>query len=217
MGFVRKVYGILSAQLLLTAVIAAPISTMDNAWLGQHSWLLFASVAMTLATVIVMACCQDVARRFPGNYICLVVFTAFEGVLVGFVSARYTWQSVVLAASVTFLVFAAMTAYAWRTKHDFTGLGPYLFGALAGLFCFGLVISIMSLFGAGITWPLMFYDAIGVIIFTFYIVYDTQLVIGGSHKVQFSVDDYVFASLHLYLDIINLFLHLLSLFGNREQ
>jgi len=58
----------------------------------------------------------------------------------------------------------------------------------------------------------------GVLLFTFYIVFDTQLLIGeyGGHKVQFGIDDYVFAALNLYLDIINLFLHILSLFGERR-
>lgn len=45
---------------------------------------------------------------------------------------------------------------------------------------------------------------------------DTQLIIGGKHaKFQFSVDDYVFAALNLYLDIINLFLFILQIINNR--
>lgn len=40
-------------------------------------------------------------------------------------------------------------------------------------------------------------------VFAFYIVYDTQLMLGswGGHKVEFSVDDYVFAAINLYLDL----------------
>jgi len=39
---------------------------------------------------------------------------------------------------------------------------------------------------------------------------------GGKHqKVQFGVDDYVFAALNIYLDIINLFISLLQLMGSR--
>ncbi len=36
-------------------------------------------------------------------------------------------------------------------------------------------------------------------------------------KVQISPDDYVFAALNLYLDIVNLFLYLLRLFGDRRD
>ena len=63
----------------------------------------------------------------------------------------------------------------------------------------------------------MIYCAIGVLIFSMYVVYDTQLIIGGKHKkFQFSVDDYIFAALALYLDIINLFLYILALLGNNR-
>jgi len=52
------------------------------------------------------------------------------------------------------------------------------------------------------------YCGCGALLFSFYIVYDTQKMLGsyGGHKVQFSVDDYCFAALNLYLDVINLFL-----------
>ena len=46
-----------------------------------------------------------------------------------------------------------------------------------------------------------------------YIVYDTQLMIGGKHKYSLDPEEYVFAALNLYLDIINLFLYLLSIIG----
>jgi len=218
MGFVRKVYSILAAQLLLTCVVAAPITTMETRWLQTHSWLLYASAAVTLITICAISCCRGVAQRFPTNYILLFLFTGFEGVMVGFFSAAYTWQSVVLAAGVTCAIFLVMTLYAWKTKTDFTGFGPYLFAALVVLLVFGLVLSLLSMFGANISWLIMLYDACGVLLFTFYIVFDTQLLIGewGGHKVQFGIDDYVFAALNLYLDIINLFLHILSLFGERR-
>tara|TARA_B100001057_G_C22014384_1_gene631056 strand:- start:15 stop:164 length:150 start_codon:yes stop_codon:yes gene_type:complete len=39
-------------------------------------------------------------------------------------------------------------------------------------------------------------------------------IIGGKHKkYTYSLDDYVFAALSLYLDIINLFLYILSIVG----
>eukprot|EP00438_Fugacium_kawagutii_P011117 Skav203188 [mRNA] locus=scaffold39:361567:361815:+ [translate_table: standard] len=55
-------------------------------------------------------------------------------------------------------------------------------------------------------------------VFAFYIVFDTQLMLGswGGHKLQFDIDDYAFAALNLYLDIINLFLYILEIVGTRE-
>ena len=59
----------------------------------------------------------------------------------------------------------------------------------------------------------------GVLIFSLYIVYDTQTIVGGEHKnFQFDMDDYVLAALVIYLDIINLFILLLQLLqGGRRD
>ncbi|KAG2465125.1 PEX1 factor, partial [Polypterus senegalus] len=47
----------------------------------------------------------------------------------------------------------------------------------------------------------------------FYLVLDTQLMLGGKHKYSISPEEYIFAALNLYLDIINLFLFLLRIIG----
>ena len=57
------------------------------------------------------------------------------------------------------------------------------------------------------------YGAAGALVFMVYIVYDTQLMIGGKHKYSLDPEEYVFAALNLYLDIINLFLYFLSIIG----
>lgn len=218
LGFVRKVYGILTVQLLLTVAVAAPIASFEQKLIRDHQWLLWTSLAVTLITICAMSCCQSLARSFPTNYILLFIFTAFEGVLVGFVCAEYSWKSVVLALSVTAVIFLGMTAFAFCTKTDFTGCGPFLFVALLSLTSMGFCMLILRACGVHVEMMMLVYDAIGVLIFSFYIVFDTQLILGcyGGHANEFSLDDYVFAALNLYLDIINLFLHLLSLFGNRS-
>jgi len=217
LGFVRKVYGILSAQLILTVAIAAPVSQAET-FVRDNQWLLWTSLAVTLITICAMSCCDSLARSFPTNYILLFTFTAFEGVLVGFVSSIYTWQSVVLALGITAGIFLGMTAFAFCTKTDFTGCGPYLYGALLFLVVFGFTLLILRACGVNVEWLMIAKDALGVLLFTFYIVFDTQLILGsyGGHKNEFGLDDYVFAALNLYLDIINLFLHLLALFGERR-
>ena len=57
------------------------------------------------------------------------------------------------------------------------------------------------------------YGSAGALIFSLYIVYDTQLMMGGKHKYSLSPEEYVFASLNLYLDIINLFMYILMIIG----
>ena len=57
----------------------------------------------------------------------------------------------------------------------------------------------------------------GAFIFSLYIIYDTQVMLGGNHKYSLSPEEYIFAALNLYLDIINLFMYLLSIFGGSRK
>lgn len=212
-GFIRKVYGILTVQLLLTGVIAYPITLMDHAWIIANRSLVQACMMISLVLVLgVSCCCSEIARKVPYNYLFLFVVTVCEAVIVGFVSAQYTAQSVVIAAFLTSFIFLGLTIFAMTTQTDFTGMGGYL--AAAGFGLFGIMI--VTMFFPGVMMQKVI-GGLGAILFSFYIVYDTQLICGGKHKKHsFGVDDYVFAALNIYLDIINLFLYILSLFGERR-
>ena len=61
------------------------------------------------------------------------------------------------------------------------------------------------------------YGSAGALIFSLYIVYDTQLMMGGKHKYSLDPEEYIFASLNLYLDIINLFLFILRIVGSSNN
>merc|ERR1712187_469684 len=120
-----------------------------------------------------------------------------------------------MAMGATCCVFFTLTAFAVCTDIDFTGMGAYLMVAVMSLMAFGFMMMLFSMItGSPVDGSVRtLYAAAGVVIFSMYIVYDTQLIVGGSHKkFSFSVDDYVFAALNIYLDIINLFLFLLELF-----
>lgn len=53
----------------------------------------------------------------------------------------------------------------------------------------------------------MIYGGLGAIVFAGYVIYDTDNLIK-----RYSYDEYIWASVSLYLDIINLFLSLLNIF-----
>ncbi|CAK9091211.1 Protein lifeguard 2 (Fas apoptotic inhibitory molecule 2) (Neural membrane protein 35) (Transmembrane BAX inhibitor motif-containing protein 2) [Durusdinium trenchii] len=224
-GFVQKVYGILTMQLALTVLIATEIVLLAGAsgdvaaWITRHEWLLWVSVFGTFSVMCCMLCCRDLMRRFPTNYIFLFTFTAFEAILIGLVSTMFTPQSLLLAAGVTTLIFLALTVYAMQANTDFTGSAPYLFAGFLALFIFGLILGLLPLMGVPISISTAIYDCLGVLLFSFAIIFDTQLMLGewGGHKVAVSIDEYVFAALNLYMDIINIFLHVLSLFGERRR
>jgi FtsH-binding integral membrane protein len=61
------------------------------------------------------------------------------------------------------------------------------------------------------------FSGMGVLLFSFYLVFDVQLILGGKHsRFKFGVDDYVFAALAVYLDIVNLFIRILHLLSKKR-
>ena len=59
------------------------------------------------------------------------------------------------------------------------------------------------------------YCMFGVFVFGIYLIVDTQMIVGGKH-VELSVDEYVLAAMLLYVDIVQIFLYILRLLGNRD-
>lgn len=217
-GFVRKVYSILCAQLLLTFCIALPFKLyLTPSWAVSHSFILTIAQCGTMAFMLCMVCCcRQQIRTFPMNYMFLGGITVGISVMVGFVTIMYKTDSVLLALAATTAVFGGLTAYAFFTKSDFTGIGPYLAAALMALIGFSFVMTLFSFFFTIPPIMHILYALVGTVLFSLYIVYDTQLIIGGK-SVELGVDEYVFAALNLYLDIINLFLSILKLVGSRDN
>lgn len=67
----------------------------------------------------------------------------------------------------------------------------------------------------GIYWLYTLYNVLGLILYSFYLIYDTQLIMGGK-RYGLSLDDYVVAAIIIYLDIIMIFLYILSLLGGKK-
>lgn len=220
LGFVRKVYGILTVQVLLTTLVAAPIQTMGKAAIQSVFWILPFSAFVTIAIICAMSCKPQLGKSYPTNYILLFAFTFFEAITIGVFTSAYTAGSVAFVLGLTTLIFGGLTAYACTTKNDFTGLMPYLFGFLIALCIFGFGISIAGAFGFDMKPLMMVYSFCGVVLFMFYIIFDTQRILGsalgGGHDHEFEVDEYVFAAITLYLDLLNLFIYLMQLFGDRK-
>lgn len=213
-GFARKVYGTLAIQLGLTACLAAPIARASELWLQQHAELLLFSTLGFLGLAIALECCGHwLMRAHPWNLVVLAAFTSLESVSIGFVCSSYELQSVLWCFGAAASVAAALTAFACTTEVDVTGFGGYLRGTALGLFFVGLV----GLF-CGVPLLQLAYACGGAALFAAYLVYDTQLVIGGKHqRKRFAIDDYVPAALSIYLDVVRLFMFLLRLFGQRRQ
>lgn len=216
--FIRKVYSLLTVQLLVTTVIAAPFTLMDESvilpWMVRNMWVMWLSTGVSFMVMITFACNPDLMQQVPINYFLLGLFTITEGLCIGFVSALYTTQSVVLAFGIVTVVTLALTVFAVMTDIDLTKSAfPYLLAGTVVLIVAGLVLMVFPS-----ETGLVIYSAVGALLFSVYLVFDTQMIIGGKHRTnQFSVDDYVPATIALYLDIVQLFLYFLQLFGDRRE
>ncbi|XP_030829095.1 protein lifeguard 2 [Strongylocentrotus purpuratus] len=211
-AFIKKVYAILTLQLAVTIGIMCIFILVDEVkeYAQQNYWIFWTAFALTFVFIFVLACTPDLRRRSPINIICLMLFTICEGVLLGLTCTYYDGTEVLLAIGITALITLALTLFAFQTKIDFTLMAGLLYVLLISLLMFGFFAAI---FRSDFLYT--FYCAFGAFIFSAYIVFDTQLLLGGKHRYSISPEEYIFAALNLYLDIINLFLLLLRLFGSR--
>ncbi|ODM99159.1 Protein lifeguard 2 [Orchesella cincta] len=210
-AFIRKVYGILSVQLLLTASIIALFSLHQGVkeFVQRSTGLALFSYIAAIVLLLVIGCCEGVRRKSPHNVILLGLFTLTYGFVIGVISSLYEPQAVVLAAVITTVITVGLTVFAFQTKIDFTVLGGILFCCVLVMFIFGIIM----LFLPNIPIAKKIYACLGALLFSVYLIYDTQLMIGGDHKYSISPEEYVFAALNIYMDIIMIFLYILRLFG----
>jgi len=175
-------------------------------------WVAFGvSAVASLSIIIAMACVRTLRVSFPINFILLALFTAAESVIVGQAAMMYDGEVLMIAMAATALLVIALTLFAFQTKIDFTLCGGILFCVLFVFILFGLLIAILPLMGVNVEMLHLVYCGIGVLIFSIYLIYDTQMMMGGNHKYSISPEEYIFAAIAIYLDILNLFLHILKL------
>lgn len=142
------------------------------------------------------------------NYIFLGLFTMAESYLVADWTINFRADNVVLAVGITAAVCLALTLFSFQTKWDFTMLNGILFVALLLLFIFGIVAIIFPS-----KTMMLIYSSLGCVLFSFYLIHDTQMMMGGKHKHSISPEEYVFAALTLYVDILDIFRSVLSIIG----
>ncbi|KAA8647027.1 hypothetical protein EYZ11_000094 [Aspergillus tanneri] len=206
MQFIRKVYAILTAQLLLTTALSSVSFFSDSyrVWIQSNFWLMLVSVFGALGFMLITYWKR---KSYPTNLFFLSGFTVLEAYAVSVVVSFYDARIVVQALILTLGIFVALTLFACQTKYDFTSWMPYLFGALLFLIMFGLVAAFMP----GRTVELI-YSALAALIFSAYILVDTQMVMRHYH-----VEEEIAASISLYLDILNLFLAILRILNNQHN
>lgn len=212
--FVRKVYLILSIQLLITFGLIALFHFLPEVRAYVRSsngqWLYFTSYVVFLVVYLALVCSKRAARRFPLNMILLGVLTISMGYMMGMISAFYTTDSVLKAVGITVFVCVGISLFSMQTKYDFTNCFGILFVISLALMGFGIVCIITR--SAALS---NIYAGLGAVLFSIFLAVDTQLIIGGKRH-EISAEDHVFAAIMLYLDVVYIFIYILQLLGQRE-
>jgi len=205
---VRRTYGLVFLGILATiggtaftlaqpalfgAVIAHPFITMNAAFIP-----------------LIMV--QRSAREYPKNLILTLLFTFVMGVAIApgmYLAERAVPGVVTQAGLLTFAAFGALSLYAVFSRRDFSAWGAFFFVGLIVL----LVASVLNIFFQSVVVGL-FLSAIGVFVFSGLLVFDTWRIVRSG---AYGQDDYVFAAVTIYLDLLNLFMFILSLLGGRRR
>ncbi len=141
------------------------------------------------------------------------LYSALNGVTLSYIFAIYSPQSIFLTFCITAGTFGAMSIYGYFTRQDLTKMGSFLIMALLGL----IVCAVVNIFlaNSALDWVI---SIAGVAIFVGLTAWDTQKI-----KQMAAMTDTTNAgkvatlgALSLYLDFVNLFIHLLRIFGSRD-
>lgn len=207
-GFIRKVYSILTLQLLLTAIIASIVvmtPRINQFFRTRNGLIVYLIIA--IFTIIIMLVMNCFLNKHPINIILLGVFTIMFSIMVG-VSCVFSKGEIILQASILTTVLAvSLTLFTfWAAKRgwDFNFLYPFLFCTLilVLLFC---MIEIFYPMGSMVRMVISFIVAL---LYCGFIIYDTDNLIK-----RCSYDEYIIAAAMLYVDMINLFVTMLQILG----
>jgi FtsH-binding integral membrane protein len=196
-----------TVQLLLTAAMSSVsfFSKGYRHWIQSNQWMLWVSIFGALGFMLLTFWKR---KSYPTNLLFLGAFTAMEAYSISVITSFYESKIVLEALIFTLGIFVALTLFACQSKYDFTSWMPYLFGALWVMILFGF----MSMFFPYSSKVELGYGIFGALLFSGYILVDTQLVMRHYH-----VEEEIAAAISLYLDIINLFLSILRILNSQQN
>eukprot|EP00088_Acartia_fossae_P029703 TRINITY_DN30586_c0_g1_i1.p1 TRINITY_DN30586_c0_g1~~TRINITY_DN30586_c0_g1_i1.p1 ORF type:complete len:256 (+),score=78.60 TRINITY_DN30586_c0_g1_i1:47-814(+) len=206
LGFMRKVYGLLAVQLIMTTVIAGALLLTPGVkeMVQTNSWMLMPAFVLTFGLLMAL---HVKRKEHPVNLILLAAFTVIEAYTVGVVVTFFDKFVVLQAFFLTSGVVAGLTAFTFQTKRDFSSMGATLYSGLLIL----IGASFIHMFVGGEVTQLVMAVG-GALLFSLFIVFDTQMIMS-----RVSEEEYILATIQLYLDIINLFLEILKILNKANN
>jgi hypothetical protein len=224
-SFMLGVYNKVALGLLLSAALAwattyfAPvrdllyITTPDGRLAGFTTLGMLARFAPILVLLVAMFGMRNPSPKSAGILYWSIV--SLIGIGLGVWVLAFTGASVASTFLITAAAFGALSLAGYTTKRDLTGFGSFLIVGLFGLMI-ALLVNMFFHF-PGLNFAI---NVLGVFIFAGLIAYDTQRLkmtyyhLGGDQAAMGVATNY--GALNLYLNFINLFQFLMSIFGARR-
>ena len=198
----RNTYMLLSMTLLFSAAMAALSMSMNMQYMG---WM-----PLIVAFGLIFAISK--MRNSVWGIVLVFAFTGILGFSLGpmlnlYMSTAGGTQTVVTAIGLTGLIFLSLSGYTLISQKDFSYLSGFLMTCLIVVIGCMLLLFFGSFFGIYVSGAHLAISAVVVILMAGLILYDTSRILHGGET------NYIMATVALYLDIYNMFVHLLMLLG----
>ncbi|CAM3085650.1 Bax inhibitor-1/YccA family protein [Streptobacillus ratti] len=148
-----------------------------------------------------------------------VGYSIFLGILLIPIMYTYETISIINLLGASSAMFIGMSAYGYFTENNLQGYAKYLFGALLGM----IIMSVLNIYIFNSNVGEILLSIAGLLIFIIYTSVDTQriknMILDAHYEGNTELVEKVkiFGALMLYVDFINIFLYMLSLFGKRRD
>ncbi|KAG5856719.1 hypothetical protein ANANG_G00010880 [Anguilla anguilla] len=212
-AFIRKVFMVLTVQLMVTFGFVAVFTFVEEAqtFVRINPWTYYVSYGIFFVSLIVLSCCGEFRRKHPWNLVALSILTLSLSYMVGMIASFYRTDTVIMAVGITAVVCFTVVIFSLQSKYDFTSCQGVLFVCLIVL----LIFAVLCIFIRNKILHIV-YASLGALLFTCFLAVDTQLLLGNK-KLSLSPEEYVFAALNLYTDIINIFMYILAILGRSRE
>ena len=172
-------------------------------------------LALAIAEVILVIIFSLLFRKLPSIAVTILfyVYAFLNGFTLSIIFAVFEMTSIVYAFVGTAVLFGTLAYIGYKTNRDISRFGTILSTALI----IGLILTIINLF-LGNTLLDIALDWAMLIVFCGLTVYDMNKI-KLMQQAGFCEDEklYVYGAMELYLDFVNIFLRILSLFAKRRD
>jgi len=217
--FLTRVYMWMFVGMSITAVVSYTIYMSPSL---QDIFLPLYFPLLILALGIVILLSWKIKSLSPAMATgAFIFYAALNGTWITIIILGYTASSVFIAFVTAAGMFIGMSLFGYYTKRDLSAIGKFALMALIGLII-ALVLNLgLFLIGSDAASPISFVlSAAAVLIFAALTAYDTQRIKGMGRNIKtgdpFAQNLAIIGALRLYLDFINLFIHLLRILGTRR-